>query len=64
MTADILFFQKRERKMEVEPDWVHLGYTEDGIVVNSYFAAASGNDAGRMEYDNGPLEQTAIIPPV
>ncbi len=55
VTADILFFQKRERKMEVEPDWVHLGYTEDGIAVNSYFAEHPEMMLGRMEYDNGPF---------
>ncbi len=27
VTADILFFQKRDRKMDIEPDWVHLGLT-------------------------------------
>ena len=38
MTADILFLQKRERKIDIEPDWVHLGVTGNGIAVNSYFA--------------------------
>lgn len=52
VTADILFLQKRERKMDVEPDWVHLGYTEDGIPVNSYFAEHPEMMLGRMEYDN------------
>ncbi|HKM35375.1 MAG TPA: class I SAM-dependent methyltransferase, partial [Lachnospiraceae bacterium] len=33
VTADILFLQKRERKMDIEPDWIHLGYTENGIAV-------------------------------
>lgn len=41
--------------MEVEPDWVHLGYTEDGIAVNSYFAEHPEMMLGRMEYDNGPF---------
>lgn len=36
VTADILFLQKRERKIDIEPDWVHLGVTENGIAVNSY----------------------------
>ena len=35
VTADILFLQKRERKIDIEPDWVHLGVTENGIAVNS-----------------------------
>lgn len=32
VTADILFLQKRERKIAIEPDWVHLGVTEDGMI--------------------------------
>ena len=35
VTADIQFLQKRERKIDIEPDWVHLGVTENGIAVNS-----------------------------
>ena len=53
VTSDILFFQKRERKIVTEPDWVHLGMTEDGIPVNSYFAEHPEMILGRMEYDTG-----------
>lgn len=53
VTSDILFFQKRERKMTAEPDWIHLGMTEDGIPVNSYFAAHPEMMLGKMEYDKG-----------
>ena len=51
VTSDILFLQKRERKMEIEPDWVHLGYTENGIAVNSYFVEHPEMMLGSMEYD-------------
>ena len=51
VTADILFLQKRERKIDIEPDWVHLGVTEDGIAVNSYFAEHPEMMLGSMEYD-------------
>ena len=51
VTSDILFLQKRERKMEVEPDWVHLGFTEDGIPINSYFVEHPEMVLGHMEYD-------------
>lgn len=51
VTADILFFQKRDRQMDVEPDWVHLGQTPDGIPINSYFAENPHMILGRMEYD-------------
>jgi N12 class adenine-specific DNA methylase len=52
VTADILFLQKRERKIDIEPDWVHLGYTENGIAVNSYFVEHPEMILGHMEYDN------------
>ena len=52
VTSDILFLQKRERKIDIEPDWVHLGYTENGIAVNSYFAEHPDMMLGHMEYDN------------
>ena len=51
VTSDILFLQKRERKMDIEPDWVHLGYTENGIAVNSYFVEHPEMVLGHMEYD-------------
>ncbi len=51
VTADILFLQKRERTIAVEPDWVHLGYTEDGIAINSYFLEHPEMMLGKMEYD-------------
>ena len=51
VTADILFLQKRERKIDIEPDWVHLGVTENGVAVNSYFAEHPEMMLGSMEYD-------------
>ena len=51
VTADILFLQKRERKIDIEPDLVHLGVTENGIAVNSYFAEHPEMMLGSMEYD-------------
>ena len=52
VTADILFLKKREKRIDIEPDWVHLGYTENGIAVNSYFADHPEMMLGHMEYDN------------
>ena len=51
VTSDIIFLQKREKKIDIEPDWVHLGYTEDGIAVNSYFVEHPEMILGRMQYD-------------
>lgn len=53
VTSDILFFKKRERQIDIEPDWVHLGYTKDGIPVNSYFVEHPDMMLGTMEYDTG-----------
>ncbi len=53
VTSDILFFQKRERKIAAEPDWIHLGMTEDGVAVNSYFIEHPEMMLGHMEYDTG-----------
>lgn len=52
VTADILFLQKRERTIDIEPDWIHLGLTDNGISVNSYFAEHPDMILGRMEYDS------------
>lgn len=52
VTSDILFLQKRESKIVTEPDWVHLGQTEDGIAVNAYFVEHPEMMLGRMEYDS------------
>ena len=51
VTSDIIFLQKRDKKIDIEPDWVHLGYTEDGIAVNSYFVEHPEMILGRMQYD-------------
>lgn len=51
VTSDILFFQKRERKISVEPEWVHLGMTDDGIPINSYFVEHPEMVLGKMVYD-------------
>ena len=37
VVADILFLQKRDRPIEVDADWIHLGITEDGHTINQYF---------------------------
>ena len=37
VVADILFLQKRDRPIAIEPAWVHLGKTEQGYTINQYF---------------------------
>ena len=53
VTSDILFFQKRDRIVEREPDWVHLGEGA-GIAMNAYFAEHPEQIVGKMEMVSGP----------
>jgi N12 class adenine-specific DNA methylase len=65
VTADIIFLRKRERPLDIEPDWVHLGLTEDGIPVNEYFARHPEMVLGRMTRDrsmHGNEDETACLP--
>lgn len=51
VTADIPFLQKRDRPIDIEPDWVHLGQTDGGVPVNSYFAENPEMVLGTMAFD-------------
>ena len=52
VTSDILFLQKRDRPLDIVPDWVHLGETADGIPINYYFASHPEMVLGTMQYDD------------
>ncbi|MDL2233176.1 hypothetical protein LJC63_06305 [Ruminococcaceae bacterium OttesenSCG-928-L11] len=52
VTSDIIFLQKRDRLIDIQPDWVYQGQTEDGIPVNSYFADNPHMMLGTMDYDD------------
>ena len=52
VTSDILFLKKRDRVMDIEPDWVHLT-EKDGIVMNQYFADHPEMVLGKMEMVSG-----------
>ena len=62
VTSDILFLKKRDRVMDLEPDWVHLSEDENGIAMNSYFAEHPEMIVGKMEMVSGPygLESTCM----
>ncbi|MDD4415925.1 MAG: SNF2-related protein [Proteiniphilum sp.] len=65
VTSDILFFQKRDRPIDVEPDWLHLGQTGDGVPVGSYFVEHPEMVLGTMVYDDrmyGNRQETTCIP--
>ena len=53
VTTDIIFLQKRDRLIDIEPEWVHLGETENSIPVNSYFVEHPDMMLGTMSNDNG-----------
>lgn len=65
VTTDILFLQKRDRVIDIEPDWVHLSTTKDGIPINSYFAENPDMVLGTMAYDDmmyGNAKETTCRP--
>ena len=59
VTSDILFLKNRERTVDIEPDWVHLGMTEEGIPVNSYFVEHPEMMLGTMQYVTGPYGENS-----
>ena len=66
VVTDILFLQKRDRPIEVEPEWVHLGKTDDGHTINQYFIdnpqmilgtlTTESTQYGRQETTVAPIE--------
>ncbi|MGX8701593.1 DEAD/DEAH box helicase family protein [Caproiciproducens sp.] len=65
VTTDIVFLQKRDRPIVIEPDWVHLGQTGDGIPVNSYFADHPEMVLGTIKWDDkmhGDKKETTCEP--
>ena len=55
VVSDILFLQKRERMVDIEPEWVHLATNEDGIQMNSYFIDHPDMVLGEMKMVSGPF---------
>ncbi len=66
VVSDILFLQKRDRPIDIEPDWVHLGENEDGFAINRYFLdnpdmvlgtpTSENTQYGRQDYTVAPIE--------
>lgn len=54
VTSDIIFLQKRDRLIDIEPDWVHLNTDENGITMNSYFVDNPDMIMGEMRLISGP----------
>lgn len=62
VVSDILVLQKRDRMLDIEPDWVQLDNTEDGIRMNKYFVDNPDMVLGNMETVSGRFgpESTCI----
>ena len=66
VVSDILFLQKRDRPIDIEPDWVHLGENEDGFAINRYFLdnpemvlgrqTSESTQYGRQDFTVAPIE--------
>ena len=58
VVSDILFLQKRERMVDIEPEWVHLATDSNGIQMNSYFIDHPDMILGEMKMVSGPFGPT------
>ena len=66
VVSDIIFLQKRDRPIEIEPDWVHLGANADGFSINQYFIdhpemvlgrqTSESTQYGRQDFTVAPIE--------
>ena len=66
VVSDIIFLQKRDRPIEIEPDWVHLGVNADGFAINRYFIdnpemvlgrqTSESTQYGRQDFTVAPIE--------
>ena len=66
VVSDIIFLQKRDRPIDIEPDWVHLGENEDGFSINQYFIdnpemilgrqTSESTQYGRQDFTVAPIE--------
>ena len=54
VTSDILFLQKRDRLIDIEPEWVHLATDANGIRMNAYFVDNPEMVLGDMQMVSGP----------
>lgn len=65
VTADIIFLQKREKKSEIEPSWVHTGQLENGLTINNYFVEHPEMVLGNIVEGNkmyGRTDDTMCVP--
>ena len=63
VTSDILFLQKRDRIVDIEPDWVHLDTDENGIRMNSYFVRHPEMVLGEMVMESTQYGMDSVCKP-
>lgn len=63
VVSDILILQKRDRIIDIEPDWVHLNTDENGIRMNSYFVEHPDMVLGDMKMVSGRFGEEATCVP-
>ena len=63
VTSDILFFRKRDRLVDIEPEWVHLSADANGIAMNQYFVDHPEMVVGRMAEVSGPYGMETVCLP-
>ena len=63
VVSDILILQKRDRLIDIEPDWVHLDTDENGIKMNSYFVQHPEMILGEMKIVSGRFGMEATCVP-
>ena len=63
VVSDILILQKRDRIVDIEPDWVHLDTDENGIRMNSYFVQHPEMILGDMQMVSGRFGQESTCVP-
>ena len=61
--SDILILQKRDRLIDIEPDWIHLDTDENGIKMNSYFVQHPEMILGEMKMVSGRFGMEATCVP-
>lgn len=64
VVSDIIFLQKRDHPIDIEPDWVHLGLTSEGITLNSYFVDHPDMVLGEITTESTQYgkEECTVIP--
>lgn len=60
VTSDILFLQKRDRVIDIDPDWIHLDRDENGIAMNSYFVQHPEMILGDMVMESGRFGMESV----